>query len=193
MSVFNNGFFQSSVTELVDNVNALDSAQKSYLDASIPFIDDVEALGGLVANQFNNPKTVTFDDDYVNLFSAVVPAGLVWCTSCVQVKSNNEDVAVTKVILRLTDNTGAELSPQKKRFYAGSQNDITYFALSASWIFENPVEQSVVLQGATTQTGSTTTGEYAVLNPSGGVGAFDDVENIQGQFKFIMLKPDTTA
>lgn len=193
MSVFNNGFFDSSITQLVDNVNALKTSQQSYFQASTSFVADVEALGGIVADQFTNPATHDFDGNYSNLYTATVPAGLVWCAACCQVKSQSVDIAVTQNIFRLVDSTGTALSPEQKKFYAGSQNDITYFALSGSWIFNNPVEQPITLQGATLQTGEITAGQYALLNPSGGVGAFGAGTDIQGAYRFVMLKPNLGA
>lgn len=193
MSVFNNGLFDSSITNLVDNVNALKAQQQTYLSYSTSFLADVQALGGIVEDQFTNPETHDFDGNYSNLYTATVPAGLVWCAACCQVKTLSVDQAVTQNIFRLVDSTGTALSPEQKKFYAGSQNDITYFALSGSWIFYNPVEQPITLQGATLQTGEVTSGQYALLNPSGGVGAFGNGTDIQGAYRFIMLKPDLGA
>lgn len=189
MSVFNNGLYQSTVGALVFNTEALLQNETIYNNQAQTFDYSLQRQGEPNQGLFSNVQTIDFDGAYHTVYtSPVLSGGTFWCNICLQATGHNGNTPLTSILMRVVGQDGIVYSPVA-RFYSGYESLKEYNTLNLSCIIQNPTAQQMILEVACTQEAEGSTGTVALLNPSGGAGAFAATPDpVEASYYFINLK-----
>lgn len=186
MSVFNNGLYKSSVATLVDGVNALVQNESAYAVLGEDFLANLSAQGTIYQGEFTNPQIHDFDGQWKTCYtSPTLPIGSYWCNVCAQAKCDT--APITEFFIRVIGATdGVVYSTSNKRMYAGTGAFMGYVTSTCNWVVKTPISQAMIIQ-MYADAGGGDSGGFALLNPSGGVGAFGSGPS-ESSYYFINFK-----